>query len=226
MSSLRRYAAAISHLGPRQTALNLLHRARQRTRRFERYRRTGRGLEWTGRKATSFVTHDGSAARGGALHGSARRWRSATLRAGRPTLLYSGSSTSTTSAGSEALPAAEQQRLVLDWVERYAPSGRRPGWKPYPLSLRLRHWARAVLDARIGAGAGRAPLLASLEAQGDCLSDTLEYHLRGNHLLESALTLGILAACVRGPAVSRWARRAEGVLDAELAEQFLPDGAT
>ena len=38
------------------------------------------------------------------------------------------------------------------------------------------------------------------------------------------LTLRILAACARGPVVARWQRRADAVLDEELAEQFLPDG--
>jgi uncharacterized heparinase superfamily protein len=67
-------------------------------------------------------------------------------------------------------------------------------------------------------------LLASIEAQAECLADTLEYHLRGNHLLESAITLKLLSACFRGPAVERWERRADAALDAELREQFLLDG--
>ena len=70
MSSLRRYAAAISHLGPRQTVLNVVCRARRRTRRFGRYRRAGRGLEWTGRAVASFLPHDGGTRLGGgSLHG-------------------------------------------------------------------------------------------------------------------------------------------------------------
>jgi uncharacterized heparinase superfamily protein len=124
----------------------------------------------------------------------------------------------------DALPASDQERLVLDWVERYPATGRRPGWWPYPLSLRLRHWARAVSRGLFAAAPARARVLASIEVQAECLADTLEYHLRGNHLLESALTLKLLAACFRGPAVSRWERRADAVLDAELDEQFLPDG--
>ena len=61
MSALRRYVAAISHLGPRQTARNLVYRARQRTRRFGRYARPGRGLEWRGRARVPLLAHAGGA---------------------------------------------------------------------------------------------------------------------------------------------------------------------
>ena len=124
----------------------------------------------------------------------------------------------------DGVPASDQERLVLDWIERHPPHGRGAGWWPYPLSLRLRHWTRALFRGLFAAEPARARLLASIEAQAECLTDTLEVHLRGNHLLESALTLKLLAACFRGPAVSRWERRADAVLDVELDEQFLPDG--
>ena len=225
MSSLRRYAAAISHLGARQAALNLLYRASRRTRRFARYRGAGRGIEWAGRAAAPLLSHGGGArleagrftAIGRTLAvGDPPLWEAAGPLLWLYNLQYFG--------WLGAQPASEQQHLVLDWIERYPASVRRPGWWPYPLSLRLRHWARALLEARIGEGVGRARILDSLEAQGNCLCDTLEYHLRGNHLLESAITLAILAACARGPAVARWQRRAESLLDEELVEQFLPDG--
>jgi uncharacterized heparinase superfamily protein len=122
-----------------------------------------------------------------------------------------------------ALPADERRRLVLDWIERYAPSARRPGWMPYPLSLRLRNWA-APGFADGWREPDRARWLASIEAQAECLADTLEYHLRGNHLLESAITLKLLSACFDGPAVARWQARADAVFAVELKEQFLLDG--
>jgi uncharacterized heparinase superfamily protein len=123
----------------------------------------------------------------------------------------------------EGLPRDDQARLVLDWIDRYPPSARRPGWMPYPLSLRLRSWIRRLFEEDWG-GPHRGRVLASIEAQGDCLADTAELHLRGNHLLENALTLRLLAACLRGPPVERWRRLADAVLDRELPEQFLPDG--
>jgi hypothetical protein len=67
-------------------------------------------------------------------------------------------------------------------------------------------------------------VLASIEGQAACLADTLEWHLRGNHLLESGITLSVLGACLRGPGAGRWKSLGAQVLEAELPEQFLPDG--
>ena len=225
MSSLRRYVAAISHLGPRQTVLNLVCRARRRTRRFGRYRRAGRGLEWRGRARTTFLPHGGGTRfEGGRFTAIGRtlaigdppRWDAEASLLWLFNLHYF--------AWLDEVPASDQERLVLDWVFRCPPSGRGAAWWPYPSSLRLRHWTRAIFRGLFDADPARCRLLASIEAQAECLTDTLEVHLRGNHLLESALTLKLLAACFRGPAVSRWERRADAVLDVELGEQFLADG--
>jgi uncharacterized heparinase superfamily protein len=224
MSALLRYAAAIRHLGPRQAALNLLHRTRALTRRLERYRRPARGLEWCGRVRTRPLAHSGGArlergrfeaiGRSGTV-GDPPDWDLDAPLLWLFNLHYFG--------WLDASPAPEQRRLVNDWIARYPPAGRRAGWLPYPLSLRLRHWWRALLEG--GALCGdRAGVLPSVETQADCLADTLEHHLRGNHLLESAITLKLLSGSLRGAAVPRWVRLADRVLDAELAEQFLLDG--
>lgn len=224
MSALVRYAAAIYHLGPRQAARNLVHRATRGTRSLARYGRRRRGLEPLAAVRTPLLAHAGGARlEAGQLEAIGR-----TLAVGDPpdweceapllwlfNLHYF--------AWLHRLPPEEQRRLVLDWIERYPPSALRPGWMPYPLSLRLRAWAALPL-ADGWADADRARLLASIEAQAECLADTLEHHLRGNHLLESAITLKLLAACFRGPAVARWQRRADALLGAELGEQFLLDG--
>jgi uncharacterized heparinase superfamily protein len=225
MSALVRYAAAIYHLGPRQAARNLLHRARRRTRSFARYARAGSGLEWAGRARTPFLAHAG----GARLERGRFTAVGSTRDVGDPpdweleapllwlfNLHYF--------AWLAALARDEQRRLVLDWILRYQPSARRPGWMNYPLALRLRNWATLLFDADGWPDPERTRVLASIEAQAECLADTLEHHLRGNHLLEGAITLKLLSACFRGPAVARWQRRADAVLDTELAEQFLLDG--
>jgi uncharacterized heparinase superfamily protein len=224
MSALVRYLAAISHLGPRQTALNLLHRARRLTRSYRRYRGPGRGLEWCARARTSPLSHPGGArleagtftavGRSDAV-GDPPEWEADTPLLWLYNLHYFG--------WLDALPRADQLRLVVDWIERYRAARARPGWWPYPLSLRLRHWTRTLADPAWGGGE-RPRVLASLEAQAECLAGTLEYHLRGNHLLESGITLKLLSACVRGPAVGRWERLADRILERELPEQFLLDG--
>jgi uncharacterized heparinase superfamily protein len=225
MSLLRRYAAAISHLGPRQTVLNVVCRVRRLTRRFGRYRRPGRGLEWTGQATAAFLLHDGGTRLGAGRFTAIGR----TLAIGDPPRWDADASLLWLFnlhyfAWLDAVPADEQERLVLDWIERHPPSRAGAGWWPYPLSLRLRHWTRALFRGAFAAEPARSRLLASIESQAECLADTLEVHLRGNHLLESAVTLKLVAACFRGPAVPRWERRANAVLDAEIDEQFLPDG--
>jgi uncharacterized heparinase superfamily protein len=225
MNALVRYAAAIYHLGPRQAARNLFHHATRTTRGFERYTRVGSGLEWTGSARTGFLAHAGGARLDGRRFTAVGR----TLELGDPpnwdvdapplwlfNLHYF--------AWLDALPRDQQRRLVIDWIERCPPSPSQPAWMPYPLSLRLRHWAKLSFDAGSWPPPERARFFASIEAQAECLADTLEYHLRGNHLLESAITLKLLSACFRGPAVARWQGRAEAILAAELAEQFLLDG--
>jgi uncharacterized heparinase superfamily protein len=121
-------------------------------------------------------------------------------------------------------PPTRARELVLDWIERQPPGPGRPAWMPYPLSLRLRHWAQWLFTAPPLAEPERARVLASIEGQGDCLADTLEHHLRGNHLLENALTLCFLGACFDGLAPARWRRVGAAVVRHELAEQFLDDG--
>ena len=225
MSALVRYAAAIYHLGPRQAARNLLHRATRSSRSFGRYARPGAGLAWTGKARAPFLAHAGGArldagcftAIGRTLElGSPPDWEAAAPLLWLFNLHYFG--------WLAPLPADERRRLMLDWIERYAPHTRRPGWMNYPLALRLRNWATLLFDGAAWPEAERARLFASLEAQAECLLDTLEYHLRGNHLLEGAITLQFLAACFDGPAVSRWRRRSERILRTELFEQFLVDG--
>jgi uncharacterized heparinase superfamily protein len=225
MSWLTRYAAALAHLGPRQAGLNLLHRSRRPFRRFGRYGRRPGAIAWSGRASTPFLPHAGGTrleegnftAVGSTLSvGDPPRWD-----VDAPLLLLFNLHYF---AFLHALPEPRASALVLDWIERQPPDPRHPAWMPYPLSLRLRNWGRWLLSGPPLAVAARARVLASVEGQGDCLADTLEHHLRGNHLLESALTLCFLGACFKGAAPARWRRQGEAVLQRELPEQFLEDG--
>jgi uncharacterized heparinase superfamily protein len=225
MRALVRYAAAIRHLGPRQAARNVLHRARRATRGFGRYARAGAGLQWTGSVRTPLLVHSGAARLEGGLFtavgrtqevGDPPRWEPEAPLLWLFNLHYF--------AWLNALAPGERRRLVLDWIERYGPSAGRPGWMNYPLALRLRQWAALLLTDGGWTADERQRLLGSIEAQAECLADTLEYHLRGNHLLEGGITLKLLSACFAGRAVERWSRKADAVLAAELAEQFLLDG--
>ncbi len=219
-----RYAAALHNIGLRQAAHHAWHRARRRARRYGRYERAKGDLCWVGRAATPFLEHSG-----GARLGEGRFTAVGFSRhVGMPPdwdcegpLLWRYNLHSF--AYLHALPREVQVRLVHDWIQRYGPSARRPGWMPNPISLRLRHWVQGLFAAE-WLTSRHAELFASIEAQARCLADTLELDLRGNHLLENALTLKAIAACFTGSPVERWGRIADDLLRRELPEQFLVDG--
>jgi uncharacterized heparinase superfamily protein len=225
MSSLSRYAAAIYHLGARQAALNVLHRAGRPLRRFSRYGGAAGDLRLAAAPAVPLLAHGGGARLDdGRLTavgltravGDPPRWDEPAPLLWTFNLHYFGFL--------HALDPEHGRRLMLDWIDRNPPRPGSPGWMPYPLSLRLRHWIQRLIDGPRLDAATEARVLASIEGQADCLADTLEWHLRGNHLLESGITLSILGACLRGSGAGRWKSLGAQVLETELAEQFLPDG--
>ena len=100
--------------------------------------------------------------------------RSGTLPAGTRRPRCSGSSTSTTSAGWTRSPRTTRNAWSSTGSSATRPAGAVPGWWPYPLSLRLRHWTRGLFRGLFAAEPARPRLLASIEAQAECLTDTLE----------------------------------------------------
>jgi uncharacterized heparinase superfamily protein len=64
----------------------------------------------------------------------------------------------------------------------------------------------------------------SLAMQAQWLSQCLESHLLGNHLLVNAKALVMAGAYFDGPAADSWLRRGLFILRRELAEQILEDG--
>lgn len=115
--------------------------------------------------------------------------------------------------------------LVDEWIAGNPP-GRRPGWEPYPLSLRVANWATMLgaLDG-VGSGAGREKqLIQALAAQGRFLGRHLEYHLGGNHLIKNAKALLILGVLIEGPEGAAARRRGGELLLSELRRQVLADG--
>ncbi|MEZ0610044.1 heparinase II/III family protein [Fibrella sp. WM1] len=93
----------------------------------------------------------------------------------------------------------------------------RDGLEPYPTSLRVLHWRRFLEQHQLC-----DPLIDQhLYAQTALLASRLEYHLGGNHLLENACALLIMAVHFRQQI---WFRKAANLLRAELNEQILSDG--
>lgn len=94
------------------------------------------------------------------------------------------------------------------------------GWEPYPLSLRLVNLVKWY--ARIGV---EQRSLMSLAQQAFTLEKKLEYHILGNHLLANAKALVFVGAFLGGVDGDRWMAKGLKLLDKEVTEQFLSDGA-
>lgn len=221
-----RYAAAVRYLGLRQAWINLVHRIKHHGRYLGRLPAASGQLRFRGRALTRLLP---APAGGAALAGGRFTALNRTRELGDPpdwdcqdSLLWVFHLHYFNYL--DPLVPEQRLRLVLDWIERYPPSRHRPGWLPYPLSLRLRNWAKLFFRDLPWPEPARSRVLTSLEAQARCLAEAAEYHLRGNHLLENALTLKFLSACFEGPGVEEWRRVAEDILEAELDEQFLADG--
>lgn len=113
-----------------------------------------------------------------------------------------------------------QQQWIQRWIaENPAPHG--TGWDAYPLSLRIVNWIKwgasgGTLDQRA---------LDSLALQARVLGQKLEYHLLANHLFVNAKALVFCAARFAGSEADAWMRKGLAILDEELHEQFLADGA-
>lgn len=112
------------------------------------------------------------------------------------------------------------QNLVARWIEAN-PVMQGNGWEPYVISLRtvnLVKWfsRRSTLNA---------DWMASLAAQAQALEKQLEYHILGNHLFANSKALVFTGTYLGGADADRWLAKGLDILDKEIVEQFLEDGA-
>lgn len=105
-------------------------------------------------------------------------------------------------------------------MSRYleAEPGLKMGKLPYPVSLRVFNWLKAMVRF----GRAEPKLLSFIRCDLRNLARNMEYHVMGNHLLENALAL-----CFGGLALGDHFSLEKGlkVLREELVLQFLDDGA-
>jgi uncharacterized heparinase superfamily protein len=111
------------------------------------------------------------------------------------------------------------EALIERWIGEN-PHGCGNGWEPYPIAVRVVNWIKWALAG--GVLSGRA--LASLAAQAEYLSKTLEYHLGANHLFQDALALTAAGIFFEGMRASRWLETGTALLRTEIEEQILADG--
>lgn len=134
-------------------------------------------------------------------------------------------------SGSEAA-ATEFRRLIEHWIDNCSLSARGSlnlAWNSHVLSARLCHWIASYSVARnelfAGAPAFERRVMESLWTQAAFLHEHLEWDVRGNHLVRSALALATAGRFFDVGAARRWVQTAERITRVVLDTQILPDGA-
>lgn len=121
-----------------------------------------------------------------------------------------------------AVRGALNRTLVDKWIAGNPPMTGN-GWEPYCLSLRIVNWTKFF--SRMEAHALKAEWLDSLALQVTALEQQLEFHIMANHLFANAKAL-VFAGVFFGDAQGdQWLKKGLELLDAEIREQFLADGA-
>lgn len=112
------------------------------------------------------------------------------------------------------------EALVLRWGEEN-PSLDGPGWEPYCLSLRIVNLVKWLSRQEI-----TNPVITNkLAEQAKALESQLEYHILANHLFANGKALVFAGLFLQGEDASRWLNLGLKILEKELDEQFLADGA-
>jgi uncharacterized heparinase superfamily protein len=113
-----------------------------------------------------------------------------------------------------------QRALLTRWCQE-CPPARGTGWAPYPTSLRVVNWLKWYLSGEIL----QPEWLHSLAVQSRWLMRHIEWHLLGNHLFANAKALVFAGLVFDGSEADAWLERGLDIIERELPEQFLPDGA-
>lgn len=115
---------------------------------------------------------------------------------------------------------AWHEALIRRWIVENPPA-RGVGWESYPLSLRIVNWIKwSLAGNRLDADAVR-----SLAVQARLLRRKLEFHLLGNHLFENAKALVFAGLFFTGDEAQEWLQTGARLLDEQIREQVLADGA-
>ncbi|EGR4076358.1 alginate lyase family protein [Vibrio cholerae] len=118
----------------------------------------------------------------------------------------------------------ERYQLHRDLIEKWIdenPASNGNGWEPYPISLRLVNWVKwCSVQSQIP-----PKYLNSMLEQANVLTQLLEYHILGNHLFANAKALTFVGAYLQGENSNKLLVQGIKLLNEELDEQFLNDGA-
>lgn len=114
------------------------------------------------------------------------------------------------------------RRLIDKWISSNPPVLGN-GWEPYCISLRVVNWVKFLLHEE-------NPDIKQLWLDSFCfqvefLSRRVEYHIQANHLFANAKALVFAGAFLSGQKGDIWLHKGLRILDGEIEEQFLADGA-
>lgn len=110
--------------------------------------------------------------------------------------------------------------LLDKWIDDNPPLNGN-GWEPYPISLRVVNWIKYFIRRDIH----NYKFFFSLFQQVNVLSQQLEFHLLGNHLFANAKALVFSGCFFSGEQSDKWLLHGLTILDSEIDEQILNDGA-
>lgn len=113
-------------------------------------------------------------------------------------------------------------QTVAWWIAKNPP-GHGTGWEPYPVSRRMANWVAWLFEDSLAADFRRI-VEKSLATQAQWLSQSVEWHLLGNHLLANAKALVMAGAYFEGGAAECWLGEGLAILREQLAEQIREDG--
>lgn len=115
---------------------------------------------------------------------------------------------------------AFQTQIIDNWIDNNH-FGKGTGWEPYPTSLRIINWTKWHWKTKLLSE--RAKI--SLWNQIRYLESRPEYHLLGNHLFINAKALLYACAFFNLQEETRIYKTAISIINEEINEQFLEDGA-
>lgn len=114
------------------------------------------------------------------------------------------------------------KKMVDAWIAGNPPL-KGDGWEPYCLSLRIVNWVKFF--SRLAESEIKPEWVDSLATQAGVLEKRLEFHILANHLFANAKALVFVGVYLGGKVGNHWLRKGLQLLDIEVREQFLEDGA-
>jgi len=114
----------------------------------------------------------------------------------------------------------DKHSILIDHWIKFNKQFEKPGWDPYPTSLRIVNWIK--WDLTVGTLSDSQRL--NLFNQARWLHKNIEYHILGNHIFANAKALIFAGIYFQGTEAEKWLSKGTKILLIEIREQVLDDG--